>query len=309
MKGKMPFVSVVIPNYNHARYLDQRIQSVLNQTYTRFEVIILDDCSSDNSREIIAQYENDVHVSHIVFNEVNSGSVFKQWAKGISLAKGELIWIAESDDYCEANLLEELISAYSKNENTVIAYSTTKVVDENGNVLENGYVGKNQYFKGEQFAKRYLTLENFIKNASCAVFRKEDALSIPSNYQNYLGAGDYLFWTELALRGNVAIVNKNLSCFRRHSGVVTSKRGSDGTNMCEEKMILDYICSKIKISRIRMMGINCYHWERILSQQFDNDSIRQEIENLWLVPQKYTCMEFLVNKVEGRYRGKYHHFL
>lgn len=95
-----PLVSVIIPNYNHARFLDERIQSVLNQTYQNFELIILDDKSTDNGLEVINKYKDDSHISHIVVNEENSGSPFKQWHKGFELAKGDWIWLAESDDSC-----------------------------------------------------------------------------------------------------------------------------------------------------------------------------------------------------------------
>src|ERR1700742_1367615 len=105
----MAKVSVIVPNYNHSRYLNQRIDSVLSQTYQDFELIILDDCSTDDSRKIIKQYQEHPKVSHIVFNETNSGTTFKQWKKGIELAKGKYIWIAESDDWCEPNLLETLV--------------------------------------------------------------------------------------------------------------------------------------------------------------------------------------------------------
>ena len=102
----MHFVSVIIPNYNHAQYLPERIESVFGQTYPNYEVIILDDCSTDNSREVIEQYRTNPHVSQIIYNEENSGGVFKQWKKGLSLAKGDLLWIAESDDKCENTFLE-----------------------------------------------------------------------------------------------------------------------------------------------------------------------------------------------------------
>lgn len=64
-----PLVSIIIPNYNHSQFLDERIQSVLNQTYRIFELIILDDNSTDNSLEVINRYKDDSHVSHIVVNE------------------------------------------------------------------------------------------------------------------------------------------------------------------------------------------------------------------------------------------------
>ena len=102
---KQPFVSVIIPNYNHAQYLEQRLDSVFGQTYPNYEVIFLDDCSKDNSLEVINRYKNNPHLSQIVVNETNYGNTFKQWDKGINLAKGEIIWIAESDDYCELTML------------------------------------------------------------------------------------------------------------------------------------------------------------------------------------------------------------
>ena len=88
---KRPLVSVIVPNYNYARFLDERMQSILTQTYQNFEIIILDDCSKDNSRDVIEKYRGNPHVSCIVYNEVNSGSPFKQWNKGFIIAKGELI--------------------------------------------------------------------------------------------------------------------------------------------------------------------------------------------------------------------------
>jgi len=107
-------VSVIIPNYNHSKFLRKRINSVLDQTFQKFEVIILDDCSSDNSKEIIEEYRFNNKISHIVYNDINSGSTFKQWEKGIQLAIGDLIWIAESDDWCEPNFLSILVNAFSK---------------------------------------------------------------------------------------------------------------------------------------------------------------------------------------------------
>ena len=91
----MPKVSVIIPNYNHAQFLEQRVESVLNQTFQDFEIIFLDDASTDNSKEVFSKYSNHPKISHVIFNETNSGSPFKQWNKGFGLSTGEYIWIAE----------------------------------------------------------------------------------------------------------------------------------------------------------------------------------------------------------------------
>src|SRR5690242_21921320 len=92
--GSEPTVSVIIPNYNHARYLPRRIESVLRQSYQDFELILMDDASTDDSREVLSLYLSDPRV-RVQFNEVNSGSPFKQWNKGVKLARGKYVWIAE----------------------------------------------------------------------------------------------------------------------------------------------------------------------------------------------------------------------
>ena len=75
------FVSVIVPCYNHAPYLKQRIESILNQTYQNFELILLDDVSPDESAEILLSYKDHPKVSHCIINEKNSGSTFHQWNK------------------------------------------------------------------------------------------------------------------------------------------------------------------------------------------------------------------------------------
>lgn len=304
-----PLVSVVIPNYNHAPYLEKRLTSVLNQTYQNYEVIILDDNSTDDSLDVINRFWGDPHIREIIVNDVNSGGTFKQWSKGIELAAGDLIWIAESDDYCEPTLLEELVAAYTKHKGTTLAYSTLVLVNENEEPYEYGGMGKNQYFAKKQYVRRYLTLANFVRNASCAVFSAEAARNIPLDYQNYKGAGDYLFWVEIALSGRVAIVNKRLSYFRRHSGVVTDKRDLDGTNFNEEKKILDYIRTKLHISWLRMQGIMCYHQNRVLNTQYASDEIREQLIELWHVPKRFNKFQKYIWRTQAKYREKYNYYL
>ena len=304
-----PLVSVIIPNYNHARYLDQRLQSVLGQTYPNFEVIILDDKSTDNSLEVIDKYAEDPHISMIVENETNSGRAFLQWDKGISLARGEIIWIAESDDYCERNFLEEVVNAYCKHKGSTLAYTSLKVVDDDGNLLESDKTYRSHFLRGSSFVRRYLTLANFVRNASGAVFSKEAALNVPKDYQAYKGAGDYLFWVQIALQGRVAIVNKRLSYFRRHNGTVTSSRDFDGSNFIEERQIFNYIKSQTLLSRIRIVGVFCYHWRRIKNQQFISDSVRSKVYEVWGVPEQYSFHQKVVLKAQGYFINKHNLFL
>ena len=154
----MPNVSVIVPNYNHAPFLKQRIESILNQTFLDFELILLDDCSTDGSSEIMESYRSNPHVSHVVFNEVNSGSAFRQWDKGIALAKGEWIWVAESDDYAEHTFLERLMGEVDKEPDSVLAYSATYWVNQQGKKLwETPHSDKVNIYSGHDFIRRKLS--------------------------------------------------------------------------------------------------------------------------------------------------------
>ena len=123
----MPKVSIVVPNYNHARFLRRRVESVLRQTFHDFEVILLDDCSTDDSRSLLSSYADDPRV-RIEFNEVNSGSPFKQWNKGVRLARGEYVWIAESDDYADERMLERLAAVLEAEPKVAFAYCGSDAV-------------------------------------------------------------------------------------------------------------------------------------------------------------------------------------
>ena len=304
--NNQPLVSVIIPNYNHARYLEQRLDSVFNQTYPNFEVIILDDCSTDNSLEVINRYNDNPHLRQIVVNETNSGSVFKQWDKGINLAKGELIWIAESDDYCELNLLEELVKAYTKQPHCVLAYSTIIFVDDEGNRWGGGHKARNQYLSGTSYLRSYLSMYNYVLNASCAIFSKEAALQISPDYISMKAAGDYLFWVELVSKGNVAIVNKRLSYFRRHASTVTGISAFSGILAVEEKRIYDFIERVLPMSWLRRRLVMAYRAVRLDSSKLPTE-VQSEVEELWHFTHFQTPFDKLLVKTYSR-SVKYLHY-
>src|SRR5206468_9731239 len=119
--SSMPTVSVVVPNYNHARYLRRRIDSILSQTYQDFELILLDDSSTDNSREILDSYLDNAKV-RIEYNDKNSGTVFKHWNKGVRMACGQYIWMAESDDYADPRFLARMVPILEVQTEVTFAY-------------------------------------------------------------------------------------------------------------------------------------------------------------------------------------------
>jgi len=231
-------VSVIIPNYNHARYLEARIESILNQTFTGFEVIILDDCSTDESRTIIEKYRLHPKVSHIIYNETNTGSTFIQWLKGIQLAKGEYIWIAESDDYCDPTFLEKTLSWLEKNECS-LCFTESWVVDELGSNLgkyESGDFpsGKDSILDGNQLIQDHFTKQNIIPNASGLVFkRKFINPAIIEGLTDYKINGDWFLWINLLMNRQGAYINEPLNFFRRYEGSGSSANITNFRNIEE----------------------------------------------------------------------------
>jgi len=133
----MPTVSVIVPNYNHSRFLQRRIDSLLRQTFQDFELILLEDCSTDDSRSILSLYAKDPRV-RIEFNEANSGITFREWNKGVRLARGKYVWIAESDDYADVHLLEKLVAVLDEEPTVTFVYCQSWRL--NGLVVPSGSV-------------------------------------------------------------------------------------------------------------------------------------------------------------------------
>jgi glycosyltransferase involved in cell wall biosynthesis len=236
----MPKVSVIVPNYNHAPYLDERIDSIIGQTCADFELIILDDCSTDNSREVIGKYANHPKVSQVIFNQANSGSVFKQWQKGIGLAQGEYIWIAESDDWCEANLLQVLVDAIDANPRCVMAYVQSYAVADDGRIEKISSDNKlAQYVNGREYIRKYLTQQGCpIWNAGMLLFKKSAYLTADDEFTTFRMCGDWMLYTEMAKQGDVFISGRTLNYFRQHGDNTSVSTYNAGKNYQEELRIL-----------------------------------------------------------------------
>ena len=266
----MPKVSVIIPNYNHARYLCERIDSVLAQTFADFELILLDDCSTDNSREIISTYENHTSVKEIVFNKTNSGSSFIQWNKGMNLCTGEYIWIAESDDVAHKDFLATLVAVLDANKSVSVAYTQSYNIDEDGTIkgtwnklTDKLNAQKWQYDfieSGTEEVKKYMVYRNVIPNASAVLFRKSVKEKTGGPDETYKLNGDWNFWIKLLIGSDVAYKAKCLNYFRMHKENVRSKSEKEGLNYYEYTRIIEDVFSRIQFSSAEKKDIiNYFH--------------------------------------------------
>ena len=292
MSNYSPFVSVIVPNYNHANYLEQRLDTVFNQSYSNFEVIILDDCSTDNSLYIIKKYEGNSHLSKIIINEQNSGSPFLQWEKGLQNASGELIWIAESDDYNELTFLEEMVNAFNHYPKAVVSFSQ--------------YIAFNEYdvvehkerptlsFDGTRFIQGWMSLQCAIKNASGAVFKKSAYNLISKEFLSFRGCGDYQFWTEIASKGRVVYIRKNLTYCRRVPGSVTSNNVKSGNAILEDIRVCNYIIENFHLSSLEKQAMSAKHSKYFHKVCKDIDiDIQNKANSAWNYDKRIAALDYI----------------
>ncbi len=228
-------LSVVVPNYNYEEFLYQRIYSILNQDVKISELIILDDVSKDNSRKLINKIVKElspmINISK-VYNETNSGSAFKQWKKGFELAKGDYVWIAEADDYCDSNFLKKVCKPL-KDKDVVISYADTAFIDKFGiiimrtikpeiDILKTGHWDKSYVNDGMNEIENYEYLNCTIANVSSVIFKNSDYSKFFKESSKFKQAGDYLFYANIMSTGKVAYYNKPLNYYRVHGNNVTS---------------------------------------------------------------------------------------
>ena len=230
--AESPLVSVIVPSYNHQEFLPRRLRSIAEQTYQNIEVIVLDDASQDGSQSTLKQFcENEPRVKHQLFNAENSGQPILQWIKGVNLARGKYVWIAESDDFCEDNFLTTLVAALERNEKAGIAYCACNMVDRNDNrigkfELESPIFERNLWnddftLNGKMLVSDYFVARNIIPNASTALFNRE-------LLEKHIEAGkelrliaDWLIYVNIAMESEIVYINKALNSYRIHDTSTT----------------------------------------------------------------------------------------
>lgn len=253
-----------MPNYNHAPYLKERMESILAQDYPDFEVILLDDASTDESVAVLRTYESDLRVKMLIVNEGNSGNTFLQWKRGLSLATGEYVWIAESDDVAEPTLLSRLIAAIEK-EDAVLAFCHSRWIDSEGQTISRKRepIWKRTWaMDGETFIRRYLLGYSHICNASAVVFRRSAALNVDmSQVAQFTASGDRLFWIRMASQGRVAYLPQTLNNFRQHTHKVSGGAEYQGLNIVQDHEIYRLVSPELGLSAQERKVICGYHWK------------------------------------------------
>ncbi len=259
-------ISVVVPNYNYAKFMYQRIYSILNQDYKIYELIILDDSSTDNSRDLIDEIKEKLSPYIFIktcYNEKNSGKAFIQWEKGVNLATGDYIWIAEADDYCKSTFLKNVMRL---KDDVIISYSDTGFIDTNGNLILKSikkeidiqsslHWNKSYINDGTLEFQNYTYLNCTIANVSSAVFKKNDYTEEFKIAKQFRQAGDWVFYACVMQRGKIAYTNKILNYYRVHGNNVTSTtKKQDHLN--EIMKVHKFFETKFNLSKVQKKKID-----------------------------------------------------
>lgn len=224
-------ISAIVPNYNYAQYLQERLRSIEDQTYPLHEIIVIDDASTDNSVEVIKNFLSATHtVNRLVINDINSGSVFAQWLQGVSLAQSEYVWICEADDVADPAFVESAIGAFD-DPLVVLSYSQSRQIDENDRLIVNDYLEYTNDIDRKQWEKDYirdgheeitkaLAIKNTIPNVSAVIFRREPLLEVllrcARELQLLQTAGDWLVYCEILRMGRISFSAQALNAHRWH---------------------------------------------------------------------------------------------
>ncbi|HQV69642.1 MAG TPA: glycosyltransferase [Thermoflexales bacterium] len=256
-------VSAIIPNYNHAPYLPERLRSVLAQTHAELEVIVLDDASTDDSLSVIRQFERDPRMTHVSANAANSGSAFCQWNAGAAKAKGEFLWFAESDDVADPRFLEMLLGIIAPRPNIGIAYCASNKINERGQVVGNFdayYADLDPHHwqtdfinDGRAEARDFLCFKNTLPNASAALIRREAFAQTGGADESFTLCGDWDVYAKILRGWDIAYCATPLNAYREHGNSVRSR--SRGVALTESARVVSRILNTFEIPSARRAQI------------------------------------------------------
>ena len=214
-----PTVSILIPTYNYARYLDEAIQSVLNQTFQNFEMIIVDDQSTDNTDQVVQKYLSDPRISYIK-NPKNLGLV-GNFNQCLEYAKGEYIKFLMADDKLDHTLLEKFVAVMDSNPTVSLVTSGSSTFGAVSEIRKLPMAGLQN---GHQVILECLRngKGNWIGEPTVVMFRRRD-LRIGKFNPEYICLVDLDMWLRLLAAGDCYILPETLAYFRIHGLQASSK--------------------------------------------------------------------------------------
>jgi glycosyltransferase involved in cell wall biosynthesis len=209
----MPTISVIVPAYNAEQTILETITSVLSQTFSDFELIVINDGSTDRTLELL----NTVNDSRLQVFSYPNGGVSIARNRGITQASGEFIAVLDADDLWTADKLELQLAALQQQPEAGVAYSWAYYMDEQG---KSSQPSEPVYFEGNVYAQ--LLVNDFVVSCSNCLMRRQAVESVGEFDQEVAGAADWDYWLRLALNWPFVVVPKYQVYYRISSGSMQS---------------------------------------------------------------------------------------
>jgi len=223
MIEKNPKLSILIPSYNHARFLPEAIESVLAQDFDDYELLIRDDASTDDTRRVLEHYAKLDSRIRFSINRVNAG-MSQNWNLCLGEARGEYIKLFNSDDKLfTIDSLSRLVAMLDDNPSAVIACSARYLIDEDSNILEYwDSIGTEGLHKGHDVILRCLRENiNIIGEPAVVLFRKRHATrDFDTRFRQIT---DFVMWIHLLEQGDLVYTKEPLSTWRTHPNQQTRR--------------------------------------------------------------------------------------
>lgn len=207
-----PKVSVFIPTYNYGAFLDEAIQSILGQTFTDYELIIVDNCSTDNTEELVQKYLTDPRVSYYK-NETNVGLV-GNWNRCLELVRGEYLKMLCADDRLHPQLLEKFVRVMDENPQVAIVGSHCEAFGDYSFCRVSPFVG---LVTGNYVRQLLLGDVNVLRNPTVTMFRNKDAKKAGKFHMQLKKLADREYYMRLLNLGDCYVVPDSLSYVRQHT--------------------------------------------------------------------------------------------
>lgn len=298
---KEPLISVYIVNKNYGKYLDQAIKSVINQTFKSKEIIIIDDNSTDNSKQIIEKYKKR-KLCKVIYNKTSKGLI-KSSNIAIKMAIGTYVIRLDADDYFDANALAIFFENIKNNKSIALVYSDYYLVDSNNNILS----------LEKQFLRKSKGLQHLPVLAACCLIRKSALISVNFYDEKFSRQDGFDIWYKLINNFQFNYVSLPLFYYRRHENNLTkntSKLYRTRTKILNKFSQLKKIKGKIKITCIipvrgKKVDLNCNSLELLNGQPLIYHTINEALKikelNKIIIT---TSDEFLLKKLKKKYKKK-----
>lgn len=257
-------VSVCIPAYNNEEYIGRTIESVFDQSYQKWELIIVDDCSTDRTVEIVNGYQEQDSRVHLFQNESNLGMA-GNWNRCVELASGDYIKFICADDILLEKCIETELNIFLKNPELSMVVSDSRLINDQD--VPTGAFPRYPFGgikDGRRLAKRSLIFINYFGMPCAVMFRKELFLRVGGFSKEFHYIVDFDLWLAMAFHGKVYVNKRVLNCFRlradSNSGEVFSEKGREYYE--EHKRVLKKYQEFLKINKVEYVISLCSRWLR-----------------------------------------------